>query len=123
MCSERELGRSTNVPRPMGAQFTLFSSSDAGVPQGLRYQPDFISVAEERDLIERIRALPLAPFQFGAFEGKRRVASFGWRYDYSQQKLEKAEDLPDWLEPFIGRVTAFGGLAGSLLRQELLTET
>jgi hypothetical protein len=37
----------------------------------------------------------LQPFQFGAFEGKRRVASFGWRYDYSQQKLQQAEALPD----------------------------
>src|SRR4029078_4899849 len=111
MRSERELGRSTNVPRPMGAQLTLFSSSDAGVPQGLRYQPDFISAAEERDLIERIRALPLAPFQFGAFEGKRRVASFGWRYDYSQQKLVKAKDLPAWIAPVIARGEAWPGQA------------
>jgi len=90
----------------VGAQLTLFSSAAVG-PQGLRYQPNFISTLEERDLTERIRALPLAPFQVGAFEGKRRVASFGWRYDYSQQKLEKAEDLPAWIEPFIARIEAF----------------
>jgi hypothetical protein len=48
--------------------------------------------------------LPLEPFQFGAFEGKRRVASFGWRYDYSQQKLKEAEDLPTWITPVVARV-------------------
>jgi alkylated DNA repair dioxygenase AlkB len=119
---ERELGRSTNVPRRMGAQLTLFSSDKAGVPQGLRYQPDFISAPEQRDLIERIQTLPLAPFQFGAFEGKRRVASFGWRYDYAQQKLEKADDLPAWLEPFIARIADFGELPVSSIRQVLCTE-
>jgi hypothetical protein len=98
----------------VGAQLTLFSSAAVG-PQRLRYQPNFISTLEERDLTERIRALPLAPFQFGAFEGKRRVASFGWRYDYSQQKLEKAEDLPAWIEPFIARIEAFAELPQSSL--------
>jgi alkylated DNA repair dioxygenase AlkB len=106
----------------VGPQLTLFSSEDAGVPQGLRYHPDFISAAEERDLIEHVRALPLAPFQFGAFEGKRRVASFGWRYDYSEQTLKKADDLPEWLEPFIMRVEAFGALPASSIRQMLCTE-
>jgi hypothetical protein len=35
-------------------------------------------------------SLPLAPFQFGAFEGKRRVASFGLRYDYGVRRLHEA---------------------------------
>ena len=43
-------------------------------PAGLQYQRDFISEREEHDLVQRIRSLPLQPFQFGAFEGKRRVA-------------------------------------------------
>jgi hypothetical protein len=78
-----------------------------GGPAGLRYRADFISSEEERDLIAQIRQLPLAPFQFGAYEGKRRVASFGWRYDYGERKLEKAQDIPAWLGPFISRIEAF----------------
>lgn len=96
-----------------GAQLTLFSPPNAG-PQGLCHQPDFIPTEEEKDLIGRIRALPLAPFQFGVFEGKRRVAWFGWRYDYSQQKLEQADDIE--------RIEAFAGLRGSSIRQVLCTE-
>jgi alkylated DNA repair dioxygenase AlkB len=50
------------------------------------------------------------------------VASFGWRYDYSQQKLQKAEALPDWIAPLIMRVEAFGGLPTGAIRQVLVTE-
>jgi alkylated DNA repair dioxygenase AlkB len=91
-------------------------------PEGLRYQPDFISEDEEKHLIARIRALPLAPVQFGAYEGKRRVASFGWRYDYSQRKLEQAEELPTWIAPLIARIEPFAGLQSQAVRQVLCTE-
>jgi len=90
-------------------QLALFSDG-AAAPRGLRYQPSFITAQSEHELIAQIRALPLAPFQFGAFEGKRRVASFGWRYDYNQHKLEQAEDLPAWIAPLIVKVQAFAGL-------------
>lgn len=59
----------------MNQQFSPFSVEAVG-PKGLRYYPEFIARSVEHDLIERIRELPLVPFQFGAFEGKRRVASF-----------------------------------------------
>src|SRR3954467_5501795 len=93
----------------MATQLGLFPVSAIG-PGGLRYQADFISPAIERDLIARMLELPLAPFQFGAFEGKRRVASFGWRYDYGRQRLEAVEDCPDWLKPLIARIEAFENL-------------
>jgi alkylated DNA repair dioxygenase AlkB len=79
-------------------------------------------LATQRDLIARVRELPLAPFQFGTFEGKRRVASFGWRYDYGRQRLEAADDLPDWLDPLIAQVEAFDGLPRGAVRQVLCTE-
>jgi alkylated DNA repair dioxygenase AlkB len=105
----------------MSAQLPLFES-DTAAPAGLRYQEDFVSKDEESDLIGHIRELPLAPFQFGAFEGKRRVVSFGWRYDYSQQKLQQADELPPWLAPYIARVEQFAGPHPSSIRQILCTE-
>jgi hypothetical protein len=60
-------------------QLALFPQVTA-VPEGLQYVAEFVSPALERDLIGHVSALPLQPFQFGAFEGKRRVASFGFRY-------------------------------------------
>ena len=52
----------------MSEQLALFAD-DASAPRGLRYQPSFITTESEQKLIAQIRALPLAPFQFGAFEG------------------------------------------------------
>jgi alkylated DNA repair dioxygenase AlkB len=91
-------------------------------PQGLRYQPDFISVEEERELVAHIQSLPLTQFQFGQYEGKRRVAWFGWRYDYSNRKLERADNLPEWIAPFTARVEAFAGLPAAAVQQLLFTE-
>lgn len=105
----------------MCEQLALFSRESAG-PLGLRYQTDFISEDEETGLIARIRELPLAPFQFGAFEGKRRVASFGWRFDYSVQRLEQADKLPAWITPFLPRIEAFASLPSRTVRQVLCTE-
>jgi alkylated DNA repair dioxygenase AlkB len=93
-----------------------------GGPSGLRYQSDFISPDEEQELIAHVRNLPLTPFQFGAYEGHRRVASFGWRYDYGERKLKAADDIPDWILPLIPRIEAYGGPESGPVKQVLCTE-
>jgi alkylated DNA repair dioxygenase AlkB len=90
-------------------------------PDGLQYAAEFVSPLLERELIGRISALPLQPFQFGVFEGKRRVASFGFRYDYTLQRLQPAEPIPDWLRPLIEKVEAYGG-PSTQIAQVLCTE-
>jgi hypothetical protein len=69
----------------VASQLPTFADEQAR-PAGLRYQPAFVSPAEEQELIARIGALPLALFS--------GVVFFGIRYDFTHQKLEKAEDLP-----------------------------
>ena len=80
----------------MSEQLAFFAPSSPE-PEGLRYATEFVSPETERDLITRIAALPLQPFQFGQYEGKRRVASFGFRYDYSLRRLQDADPIPQWL--------------------------
>lgn len=107
-----------------GQQFALFppdSRSQSTQPQGLHYVTEFISPELEKDLIGRISALPLQPFQFGAYEGKRRVASFGFRYDDTLRRLQEAEPIPAWLSPLIGHVESFGG-PSTRIGQVLCTE-
>jgi len=104
----------------LSEQFSLFADSPAG-PEGLSYADDFVAPAQEQDLIAHIRTLPLQPFQFGAFEGKRRVASFGFRHDYTLQRLDEAEPIPDWLGDLVAKVEAFGG-AQTWIGQVLCTE-
>lgn len=102
-------------------QLDLFTKQSAG-PAGLRYQPGFVPAASERELIARISELPLQPFQFGAFEGKRRVASFGFRYDYALRKLQGATPIPGWLTSIIASIERFGELPEGSVRQILCTE-
>lgn len=104
----------------MAGQLDLFAVA-SHAPEGLWYQEEFIAAGDEAELIERIGGLPLQPFQFGAFEGKRRVASFGFRYDYTERRLQEAEALPPWLANTVARVEAFGG-AGTRIGQVLCTE-
>jgi len=104
----------------LSEQLTLFDVSSP-VPAGLRYQEEFISREVEQELIAQVAALPLTPFQFGAFEGKRRVKSFGFRYDYDLRRLEGGEPIPSWLAGLIARVEAFGGQP-TRIAQVLCTE-
>lgn len=76
----------TTRDRRLVEQLNLFAGTSPA-PEGLRYAADFVSPAIERELITRIAALPLQAFQFGQYEGsKRRVASFGFRYDYTLRR-------------------------------------
>ena len=106
----------------MASQLTLFEQGEAAGPPGLRYAREFISPETEQELIARIRALPLRPFQFGAFEGHRRVKSFGFRYDYGEQRLVEAEPVPPWLTTPTSAVESFGDLPQASIRQVLCTE-
>jgi alkylated DNA repair dioxygenase AlkB len=101
-------------------QFSLFADRLSG-PEGPRYAEEFVSPSAEKTLIGHIAALPLQPFQFGQYEGKRRVASFGFRYDYALRQLEETDPIPGWLGPIIEKVEAFGG-PGTRIGQVLCTE-
>jgi alkylated DNA repair dioxygenase AlkB len=104
----------------LNQQLALFPQAETS-PQGLGHVEAFISSTVERELICHVSALPFQPFQFGAFEGKRRVASFGFRYDYTSQRLQSAEPIPSWLGPLIERVEEYGG-PGTQIAQVLCTE-
>ncbi len=103
------------------SQLPLFEAKDEK-PDGLLYWPDFVSPEEEQELTGRFSSLALAPFQFGGFEGKRRVASFGWRYDYSEQRITRSAEIPDWIRPIIARVEEVASLRAGDVQQLLFTE-
>ena len=83
---------------------------DTPLIEGLHYEEDVISEAEEHALIEHLEALDLAPFRFHGFLGNRRTQSFGWRYDFDDASFLPTEPIPDWLEPVRARAAAFAGI-------------
>lgn len=92
------------------------------VPEGLRYQPALISGSDETSLVERVRELPFREFEFHGYLGKRRVVSFGWKYDFGSQKLQKAEDIPDYLLSLRALAALFANLEPEAFQQVLVTE-
>jgi alkylated DNA repair dioxygenase AlkB len=112
----------------MAVQFNFFQGNRDQyelTPQieGFRYQPELIEPSEEEALVTRIRELPFKEFEFIlGYKGKRRVVSFGWQYDYSGQKLRKADAIPEFLLPLRLHAASFAGLDPEALQQVLVTE-
>jgi len=71
----------------------------AKVPDGFIYRQNFISEAEEQALIREIQSVQLASFQYYQFTGKRRLASFGWQYEFGKNEITRAPDIPAFLLP------------------------
>jgi alkylated DNA repair dioxygenase AlkB len=110
------------MPRK-AAQSDLFAAPAApDTPEGFRYARDIVSTGEERVLIERIAALPLTEFLFQGFVAKRRVMSFGWRYDFERARFEQTEPMPEFLFEVRARAAAFAELQPDDLPHALLTE-
>jgi alkylated DNA repair dioxygenase AlkB len=103
------------------SQLSLFAS-EPRFPAGFRYHPDVLSRADEQMLLDAFAALPFAEFKFHGFEGKRRVVSFGWKYDFESMRLDRTEDMPAFLLPIRTKAAGFAGLAAESLQQVLLTE-
>jgi alkylated DNA repair dioxygenase AlkB len=92
------------------------------LPPGFKYQADFVSQEEEQDLVHHIKDLPFREFEFHGFTGKRRVVSFGWRYDFNGGGLTKTVDVPEFLFRIRARAEKFAGIASGDLQQLLITE-
>lgn len=93
---------------------------DAPLIPGLEHHPDFITEREHDDLLAQLSALNLAPFMFQGWEGKRRTRSFGWRFDFNDASLMRADPMPQWLLPFQDKAAALVGLKPEVLVHALL---
>jgi len=92
------------------------------LPPGFAYKADVISAAEEAPLIANLENEPFKEFEFQGFRGKRRVVSYGWRYDFNGGGLQQTEAIPSFLHYIRERAASFAGLEPAALAQVLLTE-
>jgi alkylated DNA repair dioxygenase AlkB len=91
-------------------------------PEGFEYTPDFISPAEEEDLLRVIKALELQTFTFQGYSAKRRVASFGHDWSFEKQRLSKGADIPPAFQPLLQKVAAHLHLKETDFAELLVTE-
>lgn len=103
-------------------QLRLFARPSSTLPEGFAYRPDVISPDEESRLLSQIAPLPFNEFRFHGFEGKRRVVSFGWRYDFSENKAVPADPIPPFLLEIFRKVQGVTGFPVPHLEHVLVTE-
>jgi alkylated DNA repair dioxygenase AlkB len=106
----------------MSDQLGLFAPARHSLPEGFKYAPEVISPDDERELLTQIRELPFKEFEFHGFTGKRRVVSYGWRYDFGDSKLRQTDDMPPFLLSLRQQAAAFAGLEPAQLQHVLATE-
>jgi alkylated DNA repair dioxygenase AlkB len=92
------------------------------LPEGFQYIPDFISEAEETELIQEVLKTALLTFVFQGYEAKRRVASFGQDWSFEHQKLSKGKDIPHVFQPLIEKVARHLALPKEAFAEFLITE-
>ena len=72
--------------------------------------------------MRHIRKLPFREFEFHGYTGKRRVISFGWKYEFSSRRLLKADGIPAYLLPLREVAATFAGMEPEEFQHVLVTE-
>src|SRR4051812_6678570 len=105
-----------HVQRTTPNQRNLFALA----PPGLELREEFVSADEEATLLGHLQGLPFKPFEFLGWTGKRETVSFGWRYDFSQSRVEPAPPIPQFLWPLRSRAAELAGIEAAAFEQALV---
>ena len=92
------------------------------LPEGLSYEPEFLSGPEEASLIALISTLPFEAARYKNYTARRRVVSYGGSYDFDANRLLPAEALWPALHPLRDRVAAWMGVPPVTLVHTLVAE-
>jgi alkylated DNA repair dioxygenase AlkB len=102
-------------------QAELFRS-EPEVPEGFRYEPDFLSEREQAALLEQIRGEAFEPMQFHGYTAKRRTVEYGLEYDFGTRRASPTKPFPDFLLPLRERAAAFAGVTFDALVEGMIIE-
>jgi alkylated DNA repair dioxygenase AlkB len=94
----------------------------ASEPNGLVYQPDFVSEAEERQVLGVLEAMQFHTITMHGRTARRTVRHFGLDYGYESWELVPTDPLPDQLAWLRDRAAALGGLDPADLAQILVSK-
>ena len=92
------------------------------MPAGFNYYPEFISAAEEKDLVEMISGLKLTPLVFQGFTAKRKVESFGYSYHFDDRSITRGAAIPGQLGSTIEKIALLTSLPSAAIAQVLISE-
>jgi alkylated DNA repair dioxygenase AlkB len=92
------------------------------LPEGFDYQIEFITAGEEAALTNAIAELPLQEAQYKQYTARRRIVSYGARYDFSSNELLPAGPVPPFLHPLRERLSLWLKIPTSALNDALIAE-
>lgn len=92
------------------------------MPSGFLYQAELLTSEEQDSLYEDITALNFEPYLFRGFPANRKVAAFGYRYDYSTRRMELAPPLPPYLLDLRLKIASFASRSPDAFEQVLVTQ-
>jgi alkylated DNA repair dioxygenase AlkB len=109
-------------PSPASQQSLFAPAGSEPFAQGFVYEAEFVSREEEAALLEHIRHLPLTEAEYKQFRAKRRIVSYGGRYDFSANELQPGEPIPAFLHPLRARAAAWAGRPAEEYTHALIAE-
>jgi alkylated DNA repair dioxygenase AlkB len=92
------------------------------LPEGFRYEREFLAAAEHEDLLARVPALEFGEMKMRGVVARRRIAQFGWRYSFESFKLTPGAEPPDFLVHLQHRAESFASAPADSLSEILVTE-
>lgn len=102
-------------------QPALFETTPT-LPEGFRYQLDFLSVPEEQQLLSDIATVTFNEMRMRGVVARRRVAHYGWNYSFESFRISPGPEPPAFLLPLRARAAAFAGLADEALAEALIMQ-
>jgi len=103
-------------------QAELFGTAPQVLPEGFHFRLEFITPAEEAELLAAIERMPLGEARYRTYTARRRVASYGSQYDFQHNRLLPSDPLPAELMPLRERVARWIGVAPEAFTNALVAE-
>ena len=90
-------------------------------PEGLLYEPEFVSRDEERELLRWLSSLEFHEVVMRGQVARRTVRHYGYDYGYESWSLVPSEPIPPELEPLRDRAAALAEIPPDELVQALVS--
>ena len=96
--------------------------TQAALPEGFVYREEFITVEQERALIESISRLDFVAPSMHGVAAKRRTVHFGRSYEFDTFKLGPAPPIPDFLRKLRDQAASVTSANGDEFAEVLVSE-
>jgi alkylated DNA repair protein (DNA oxidative demethylase) len=92
------------------------------LPQGFIYRPDFLSEAEEEELLKHVGQIRFSELRMRDVVARRHVAHFGWLYGYDSWRVQPGPPIPEFLDSLKTRAATLLQVEPDELVEALITE-